>query len=62
MNARNDNDFEGVFTTIVRDRIGALIVSPDALFTSRRSDLLRWQPIMRCLRSIICARRRPRAA
>jgi putative ABC transport system substrate-binding protein len=29
-----------VFTTIVRDRIGALIVSPDALFTSRRERLV----------------------
>jgi len=40
LSASSERDFEEVFTTIVRERIGALIVSPDALFTSRREQLV----------------------
>jgi putative tryptophan/tyrosine transport system substrate-binding protein len=40
LSASSERDFEEVFTTIARGRIGALIVSPDALFTSRREQLV----------------------
>jgi putative tryptophan/tyrosine transport system substrate-binding protein len=40
LGASSERDLEEVFTTIVRERIGALIVSPDALFTSRREQLV----------------------
>jgi ABC-type uncharacterized transport system substrate-binding protein len=40
LSASSERDFEGVFTTIARERVGALIVSPDALFTSRREQLV----------------------
>jgi len=40
LSASSERDFEQVFATIVHERIGALIVSPDALFTSRREQLV----------------------
>jgi putative ABC transport system substrate-binding protein len=40
ISAKSDSDFEEVFRAIVRERIRGLIVSPDALFTSRREQLV----------------------
>jgi putative ABC transport system substrate-binding protein len=38
LNASNSRDIEAAFATIVRDRADALFISPDAFFTSRRSQ------------------------
>jgi ABC-type uncharacterized transport system substrate-binding protein len=40
LNAGNEDDFKPAFTTIVRERMGALVISPDALFTSHRDQLV----------------------
>jgi ABC-type uncharacterized transport system substrate-binding protein len=39
-NVNSDLDFEDAFATLRREGVGALIVSPDALFTSRRDQLV----------------------
>jgi putative ABC transport system substrate-binding protein len=40
LSASSESDFETVFTTLVRQRAGALVVSPDAMFTSARERLV----------------------
>jgi putative ABC transport system substrate-binding protein len=40
LRASSESDFETVFTTLVRQRAGALVVSPDAMFTSARERLV----------------------
>jgi putative ABC transport system substrate-binding protein len=40
LNAGNGQDLEAAFATMVREQISALIVSPDALFTSRRDQIV----------------------
>ena len=40
VNARSENDLESAFATLVGESVGALIISPDALFTSRRNQLV----------------------
>jgi putative ABC transport system substrate-binding protein len=40
LSASSERAFEDAFVTIVRERIDALIISPDALFTSRREQLV----------------------
>ena len=40
LSARSERVFEDIFARIVREQIGALIISPDALFTSRREQLV----------------------
>jgi putative tryptophan/tyrosine transport system substrate-binding protein len=40
VNASSDNDFESVFATLISESVGALIISPDALFTSHRNRLV----------------------
>jgi putative tryptophan/tyrosine transport system substrate-binding protein len=40
LRASSESDFETVFTTLVRQRAGALVVSPDAMFTSARDRLV----------------------
>jgi putative tryptophan/tyrosine transport system substrate-binding protein len=40
LSAKSESDFETVFTTLVHRRAGALIVSPDAMFTSARERLV----------------------
>jgi putative ABC transport system substrate-binding protein len=40
LSAGSGDDFKSAFATIARERVGALIISPDALFTSRRSQLV----------------------
>jgi putative tryptophan/tyrosine transport system substrate-binding protein len=39
INASSERDFEAAFTTLVQQRVGALIVAPDALFTSHPDPL-----------------------
>jgi putative tryptophan/tyrosine transport system substrate-binding protein len=41
VNATNDKELESAFAALVDERVGGLVISPDALFTSRRSDLVR---------------------
>jgi putative tryptophan/tyrosine transport system substrate-binding protein len=40
VNARSERDFDPAFATIVQQRIGALVVGVDALFNSRRDQLV----------------------
>jgi putative ABC transport system substrate-binding protein len=40
VNARSENDLESAFATLVGESVGALIISPDALFTSHRNQLV----------------------
>ncbi len=40
VNAQSEDEFEAVFTALHKEGVGALIVSPDALFTSGRSKLV----------------------
>jgi putative ABC transport system substrate-binding protein len=40
VNASSERDFEAAFTTVVQQRAGALIVAPDALFTSHPDPLI----------------------
>jgi putative ABC transport system substrate-binding protein len=40
VNASNERDFEIAFTTLVQQRAGGLLVNPDALFNSRREQLV----------------------
>jgi putative ABC transport system substrate-binding protein len=40
LNARSERDFDPAFATIVQRRIGALVVGADALFNSRRDQLV----------------------
>ena len=40
VNARSENDIDSAFATLVGESVGALIISPDALFTSRRNQLI----------------------
>jgi putative ABC transport system substrate-binding protein len=39
LNASTDNEIEAAFDTLVRDRLDALLVPPDAFFVSRRVQL-----------------------
>jgi len=39
LHAGNETEIDGVFTTLVQSRIEALMIAPDALFTSRRAQL-----------------------
>jgi hypothetical protein len=41
VHATNEDEIDAVFTTFVREQIGAVILSPDALFASRREQLVR---------------------
>ena len=40
VNARSESEIESAFTTLKGESIGALIISPDALFTSHRNQLV----------------------
>jgi putative ABC transport system substrate-binding protein len=40
LNASSEREFDGAFATLVRERAGALIVSNDAYFNSRRAELV----------------------
>jgi putative ABC transport system substrate-binding protein len=40
VSASSERDFEAAFMVLVREHVGGLIVSPDALFTSRRDQLI----------------------
>jgi putative ABC transport system substrate-binding protein len=40
LNVSREDDFKSAFAIIIRERVGALVVSPDALFTSRRDQLV----------------------
>jgi putative ABC transport system substrate-binding protein len=40
VNATSENDLESAFATLVSEKVGALVISPDALFTSRRNQLV----------------------
>jgi putative tryptophan/tyrosine transport system substrate-binding protein len=40
VNARSEGELESAFATLISDRVGALVVSPDALFTSHRNQLV----------------------
>jgi putative ABC transport system substrate-binding protein len=40
INVSSETDFEPAFAALAREQAGALIVSPDALFTSRRDHLV----------------------
>ncbi len=39
LHASTERDFDGVFATLVDVQAGALVIAPDALFTSRREQL-----------------------
>src|SRR5262245_60640535 len=39
VNARTERDFDAVFATLVKLRAGALVITPDSLFASRREQL-----------------------
>jgi putative ABC transport system substrate-binding protein len=40
VNASSEGELESAFATLISDRVGALVVSPDALFTSHRNQLV----------------------
>ena len=40
INARSENDIESAFVTLAGESVGAVIISPDALFTSHRDQLV----------------------
>jgi putative tryptophan/tyrosine transport system substrate-binding protein len=40
VNARTERDFEAAFATLAQQRIGALLVFPDAVFVERRDELV----------------------
>src|SRR5262245_4937738 len=40
LNTGSEKDFESAFVTIAHQQVGALVISPDALFTSRRGQLV----------------------
>jgi putative ABC transport system substrate-binding protein len=39
LRASTDRDFDGVFTTLAQQRVGALVIAPDAFFISRSEQL-----------------------
>jgi hypothetical protein len=54
LNARNESEFEQVFVTVEQQRIGAMVVTSDTMFSnesatlgrvSARHTVLRWEPI-----------------
>jgi putative tryptophan/tyrosine transport system substrate-binding protein len=40
LNASSERDFDAVFSTLVQQRAGALVINPDALFTSHPNQLV----------------------
>jgi putative tryptophan/tyrosine transport system substrate-binding protein len=40
VNATTERDFEAAFARLARERVGALVISPDALFTTNRVQLV----------------------
>ena len=41
VNASNDKELESAFATLKDERVEGLVISPDALFTTRRSELVK---------------------
>jgi putative ABC transport system substrate-binding protein len=39
VHARSERDFDAAFASLVKLRVGALVIIPDSLFTSRREQL-----------------------
>jgi ABC-type uncharacterized transport system substrate-binding protein len=52
LTASSDSDFDGVFATLVKQQIGALIVASDAYFSGRRGGSSRWRHDMVLPRSM----------
>jgi hypothetical protein len=54
LNARNESEFEQVFVTVEQQRIGAMVVTSDAMFSNESATLGRVSarhtvPTMGCL-------------
>jgi hypothetical protein len=60
--AHGEGEIDPAFATLVKQGAGAVLISPDALFTGRRDQTWYWRHGTRYQLSTLCANTRWRAA